>query len=117
MHLHEEIGLIENADGTTRFIDYGNLRNIGLSHPVKCREEAVIWTDRNDFTGFVAMRNQIAQIPMWRPMHKSLLRHPEVVVHLREIFVSGIGDKCDHTFAFRLLSTITQRPGEQRAGR
>src|SRR5213595_1884974 len=89
MHFHQEIGLIESADGTTLFIDHGNLRNVGLTHPLKSSEQAVARPNRNYFARFVAMRNQITQAAVRRTMDETLLGHPEIVVHLREIFVPG----------------------------
>src|SRR5207244_8328352 len=58
------------------------------------------------------MRNQIAQIAVRWPVDESLLGHPEVVVHFREILVAGVGDQTDDTFGFRLFPAITQRAGD-----
>ena len=52
------------------------------------------------------MGNQIAQAAVGRTMNEPLLGHPEIVVHLREIFVPGVGDECDDAFRFRLLPAI-----------
>src|SRR5438128_9194574 len=49
-------------------------------------------------------------------MNEALLRHPEIVVHLREIFVAGVGNESDDAFQCGLLSTITQRTREECAG-
>ena len=53
---------------------------------------------------------------MRRTMDESLLRHPEIVVHLGEIFVARVGDESDDALRFRLLPAITQRAGHERAG-
>src|SRR5438067_433832 len=63
------------------------------------------------------MRNQIAEIAVQWTMNKSLLSHPKIVVHFREIFVAGIRYKCDDALGFGLLPAIAQRAGEQRPSR
>src|SRR5205807_10245885 len=45
-------------------------------------------SDLDHFSGFIPMRNQIAQVALRLTVHETLLRHPKIVVHLGEIFVS-----------------------------
>ena len=49
-------------------------------------------------------------------MKESLLRHPEIVIHLRKIFVASVDDEADDAFWFRLCPAVAQRPGQQRTG-
>ena len=70
-----------------------HLRNIRGAHPLERGQQGVVGPDGDDFARFIAMGDQIAQIALRRPMDESLLRHPEIVVHLREIFVAGVGTR------------------------
>jgi len=65
----------------------------------------------------MAMANQIVQVAVRRSMDESLLGHPEIVEHLREIFITAVGDKGDHALATRLIAAITQRRRQHGAGR
>src|SRR5260370_8393480 len=49
-------------------------------------------------------------------MDKSLLRHPEVIEHFREILVSGVRHKSHNAFAFLLLPAITKRARHKSSG-
>src|SRR5216683_6614207 len=51
------------------------------------------------------------------PLHKSLLRHPEIVEHFRKIFVAAVANESNDPFWFCLLTTVTQRGSEQGSGR
>ena len=62
------------------------------------------------------MRNQVTQIAVWRAMNKSLLSHPEVIEHFREILVSGVRHKSHNALAFLLLPAITKRARHKSAG-
>src|SRR5436190_19737333 len=46
-------------------------------------------------------------------MDKTLLGHPEIIVHLGKIFVPGIDHEANYAFLFRLLPAITQRAGHE----
>src|SRR5438876_851895 len=51
-----------------------------------------------------------------RSMDETLLGHPEIIVHFREIFVAGIRNQANHAFRVRLLPAITQRASDKRSG-
>ena len=117
MNFHQHIGFVDNADGASVFIDDRKLRNIRAAHPLERGEQRIVRADRDHFACFVSMRNQIAQIAVRRPVNESLFGHPEVVVHFGEILIAGVGNESDHTFRLCLLPAISQRTGDQRAGR
>src|SRR5262245_36788438 len=98
-------------------IDYRNLRDIRVAHALECRKQCVRWPNGDHFAGLVTMGDQIAQIAMRRTMNETLLRHPEVVVHLRKIFVAGIDYKTNHSLRFRLFTAVAQSSSNERAGR
>src|SRR5713101_3300211 len=98
-------------------IDHGQLRNVSVAHPFESGEQGIGWSDRNDFAGFISMRNQIVQIAVRRPVNESLLCHPEIVVHLGKIFVPGVSHETDDTFRLALLPAVTQRARDQRSSR
>ena len=55
--------------------------NVRGPHSFHRREERVGGTDRDHFSRFVSVGDEIAQIVLGRPARKSLLGHPEIVVH------------------------------------
>src|ERR1700722_4079041 len=65
----------------------------------------------------VSSGDQVAQITIDGASDKSLLSHPDVVVHLRQIFASAITGECHHAFTNSLLSTIMKRGRKQSARR
>src|SRR4029453_13396136 len=50
---------------------------------------------------------------MGRTMNETLLRHPEIVVHLGKIFVSGIDYEADNALRFLLFTAITQGAADE----
>src|SRR5262245_602275 len=98
-------------------IDYRNLRDIRVAHALECRKQCGRRPNAEPFAGFLTLREQIAQIAMRRTMNETLLRHPEVVVHLRKIFVAGIDYKTSHSLRFRLFTAVPQSSSNERAGR
>ena len=110
MHFHEHVGFIENADHLAGFVDDRHLRNIGGAHPLQRGEQSVVRTDGDDFARFVAMGDEIAQVALGGTPDEALLGHPEIVVHLREVFVPVVGHEGDDALLFGLCAAITQAP-------
>ncbi len=93
VNFHKHIGFIENSDGTTVLVEHRKLRDVRTAHAFERGQQSVRRSDGDDFAGFVTMGDQITQIAMGRAMDETLLGHPEIVVHLREIFVPGVDDE------------------------
>src|SRR6266581_5933139 len=115
MHFHQHVGLIENSDRASTLIDNWQLRNVSVAHPFERGEQRVSWSDRNDFAGFITMRNQVVKIAVRLAVNESLLRHPKIVVHFGKVFVSGVSHETDDAFGLRLLPAVTQRARDQRS--
>src|SRR5205814_5191916 len=93
------------------------LRDVAGAHALKGGEQGIVRPDRNHFALFGPMRDKIAQIALGWPLDEALLRHPEIVEHLREILVAGVANEGDNALLFRLLPAIAESASEQRAGR
>src|SRR5689334_11819804 len=117
MDLHQNVGLIDNTDRPSGLIDYRKLGNIRAAHAFECSEESVAGSNRNDFAGLIAVRNQITYISVGRPGDKALLSHPKIIVHFREVFVAGVRNQTYHSLRLPLFPAITQRARKQSSGR
>ena len=111
----EHIAFIENTDDAIVFVEHCHLRDGVHSHALNrlcnrhARREAEVFAFK------MAARDEIANVTVSWSRNKSVVDHPEVVEHLREVLGAVVADERHHYLRRRLLAAVLQCCSEQRA--
>src|SRR5437764_10959251 len=95
MNRDQQIRLVQYAHATAS-LDNGHLGNVRHSHTLERCQQRVIRRHRDHRAFFVTSRDKLAECARGWTFEVSLIQHPVVVVHLREIFRSRVANKCDY---------------------
>jgi hypothetical protein len=114
-HGQEDVAFVDDPDHPVVPVEHRHLGDVVELHAAVGGQERVPGRNGDRGVLLVAPGDQVPQVAPARPFDQALIDHPEVVVHLGEVFVAAVADEANHPLGRGLLPAVAERGGNQGA--